>query len=102
MVYLIHFTEPLAHARHYTGWTPDDNLDNRLSDHRSGRGARITQVAVERGIGLELSRTWQGGRTRERQLKNQGGASRHCPTCKAKGTEPTFTLEEINRDLYGR
>ena len=102
MVYLLHFTEPLAHTRHYTGWTPDQNLSSHIEDHRTGRGARLTQVAVEHGIGLELARTWPGSRWRERQLKNQGSASRHCPTCKAARIPLAFTLEQVNRDLYGR
>ena len=28
VVYLVHFTQPYRHARHYTGWTAD--LDSRL------------------------------------------------------------------------
>ena len=38
VVYLVHFTEPYRHARHYTGWTAD--LESRLAEHQAGRGAR--------------------------------------------------------------
>ena len=78
-VYLLHFDRPYAHAKHYTGWTT--NLDNRLAAHEAGRGARLLAVVAAHGIGWQLARTWPGDRTRERCLKNQGGASRHCPLC---------------------
>ncbi len=38
-------------------------------------------VAPGAGIGWQLARTWRGGRARERQIKNQGGASQRCPLC---------------------
>lgn len=81
MIYLLHFDRPYKHARHYLGWTPDDQLDARLAAHDAGRGARLTEVVGAAGIGWELARTWPGGRARERQLKRQGGASRLCPLC---------------------
>jgi predicted GIY-YIG superfamily endonuclease len=82
VVYLVHFTEPYGHARHYTGWTAD--LDSRLAEHHAGRGARLLQVIRKAGIDWTLARTWQGTRARERQLKRQGGASRRCPICRAE------------------
>ncbi|MGA2011693.1 MAG: endonuclease [Solirubrobacteraceae bacterium] len=84
VVYLIHFDVPYRHARHYTGWTRD--LDARLQLHHAGAGARLLQVITDAGIGWTLARTWDGGRTRERQLKRQGGASRRCPICRAQRT----------------
>jgi hypothetical protein len=39
------------------------------------------QVVKAAGITWTLARTWPGDRNRERQLKNQGGASRRCPAC---------------------
>ena len=80
VVYLVHFTRPYRHARHYTGWTAD--LEGRLAEHRAGRGARLLQVITLAGIEWTLARTWQGTRERERQLKRQGGASRRCPLCR--------------------
>jgi predicted GIY-YIG superfamily endonuclease len=81
VVYLVHFTGPYRHARHYTGWTAD--LEGRLAEHQVGRGARLLQIITQAGIGRTLARTWQGTRERERQLKRQGGASRRCPICRA-------------------
>ena len=81
VVYLVHFTQPYRHARHYTGWTAD--LESRLAEHQARRGARLLQVINRAGIEWTLARTWQGTRERERQLKRQGGASRRCPICRA-------------------
>jgi predicted GIY-YIG superfamily endonuclease len=81
VVYLLHFDRPYRHARHYSGTTPNGHLTERLAQHAAGHGARLTQVVADAGIGWHLARTWPGGRTRERQLKRQGGASRRCPLC---------------------
>jgi predicted GIY-YIG superfamily endonuclease len=86
--YLLHFDQRYEHAGHYTGWATD--LDRRLPEHLLGRGARLLEVITQAGIGFRLARTWPGvTRARERQLKNQGGASRYCPICqdqrKARG-----------------
>lgn len=78
-VYLPHFHQPYRHARHYQGWAHD--LDTRLAAHTAGSGARLLHVITTAGIGFTLARTWPGTRTRERQLKRQGGASRRCPLC---------------------
>ena len=80
-VYLLHFDRPFKHARHYCGWAPPRRLDGRLRDHARGRGANLLKYALAAGITWELARTWEGGRTRERQIKNQGGLSRSCPMC---------------------
>jgi predicted GIY-YIG superfamily endonuclease len=78
-VYLLHLDRPLSHARHYLGSTAD--LEARLEEHRRGTGARLMEVCKERGIGFTLARTWAGGRTLERQLKQQKGGPRLCPIC---------------------
>lgn len=81
-VYLLHFDPPYRHARHYLGSTIL-TVDERLTQHLKGIGARLTQVAVENGVVLIVARIWKR-RTRvfERQLKNRGGAARICPICK--------------------
>ena len=81
-VYLLHFSRPYKHARHYTGWASD--LKARLTEHEQGRGARLLQVITAAGITWKLARTWPGDRKRERELKNMGGASRRCPECGIK------------------
>jgi predicted GIY-YIG superfamily endonuclease len=79
MVYLLHFSTPLAHAQHYIGSA--DDVEARLARHNAGHGARITQVAKEQGIELTVARTWEGGRKEERRLKNRKNAPKLCPIC---------------------
>jgi hypothetical protein len=50
--------------------------------------AAALQEAKSAGISWTLARTWPGGRTRERQLKTRGGASRRCPECGVKPRTP--------------
>lgn len=82
-VYLLHFEQQIAPGRHtcqhYIGYA--DNLPTRLQEHATGRGARLTQVARERGIGWRVARVWPGNRTLERRLKNRKDAPHLCPLC---------------------
>jgi hypothetical protein len=82
VVYTLHLWPPLGHAGHYTGTTPERRLGLRLTDHALGRGARLTQVQIERGGFWVLAQTQPGGRGLERRLK-QHGATRRCEVCKA-------------------
>jgi hypothetical protein len=82
LVYTLHLWPPLGHAGHYTGSAIERRLPQRLTDHALGRGARLTQVQVERGGFWVLAQTQPGGRTTERRLK-QHGATRRCEVCKA-------------------
>jgi predicted GIY-YIG superfamily endonuclease len=84
-VYLLHFQSPISPShttQHYIGWAED--LESRITAHRNGRGARLCQVAKERGISFTVVRTWQGDRKLERQLKNRKNAPRLCPVCNTK------------------
>jgi hypothetical protein len=82
MVYLLHFESPIAPGKHttqhYIGYAAD--VEARVAEHAAGHGARLTQVAVERGIAFEVVRVWEGGRAEERRLKNIHGM-RLCPVC---------------------
>jgi hypothetical protein len=117
-VYLLHFDRPYRHAKHYTGWAASSrSLKRRLAQHGRGDGARLLAVAHAAGIGWQLARTWPGDRTRERQIKRQGGASRYCPMCGVKprpaaaaaairpdgdGAEYTRALAELAADVWRR
>ena len=58
LVYTLHLWPPLAHAKHYTGTARNEKrLPERLADHALGRGARLTQVQVERGGSWVLAQT---------------------------------------------
>jgi hypothetical protein len=85
--YLLHFCAPISPAhtcQHYLGWTPG-SVAARLAEHAAGRGARLTQVALERGIGWRLVRTWAGEtRQDERRRKRGAHGARLCPVCRAR------------------
>lgn len=78
-VYLLHFTAPYKHARHYVGFTTD--LDRRMLDHFHGRGARLVEVIGGAGLGAMIARTFDGDRRLERRIKNQKQTPRLCPIC---------------------
>lgn len=81
-VYLIHLEPAMKQARHYTGYTPDSRLVQRIEEHGSPRGSRLCRVANERGHELVLVRVWAGkGRDFERLLKRRKNAPKLCPLC---------------------
>lgn len=81
-VYLIHFDQPYKHARHYVGYS--DNIEERVALHQNGQGARLCEVVVNAGIGLQLVRTWEGAdRHFERKIHGRG-KSIYCPICNRK------------------
>lgn len=101
MIYIIHFDEPLAHARHYVGYYKRGNLKRRLEEHRSGRGARILQVCNERGITYRVVRLMEGDRNRERQIKNAKCTPRYCPECrKIKKRKHMNSFEVLAKDIH--
>jgi len=82
-VYLLHFERPIAPGRHttqhYVGFATD--LAARMQEHATGHGARLTQVARERGIVFRVARLWRGDRWLERRLKDRKNTPRLCPIC---------------------
>ncbi len=104
MIYLLHFDRQIAPGRHtcqhYLGFTED--LVQRLDAHRRGNGARLVEVATERGIGFRLARVWTGDRARERRLKRRKEGPRLCPICNEHAhrlaAENTLALEMIQSD----
>ena len=92
-LYLLHFSSPLgdptrrgASASHYLGWAPDGHVLERVREHQTGKGAKITCAAVARGINLLLVAVAEGDRNEERRRKNAGHHERHCPVCNPKVT----------------
>lgn len=83
-IYLLHFSQPYHHAKHYCGWTHNGKLAERLDDHRAGRGAKLMAVISEAGIDFEVAATWAGTRSDERHIKNRGGLARVCPICRQR------------------
>lgn len=80
VVYLLHFSQPLAHAQHYLGAT--DNLEARLEAHRAGNGSPLVRAAIAAGIEVSLARTWEGTWELEKQLKRRKHSAKFCPICK--------------------
>jgi predicted GIY-YIG superfamily endonuclease len=88
--YLLHFDQPISEkhtAQHYLGHA--DYLPRRITEHLEGRGARLTQVARERGIGFVIAATWPGTRAYERRLKNRKMGWRLCPICRKARQQTT-------------
>src|SRR6266536_95259 len=73
VVYLLHFTTPVAHARHYLGHAVD--LRQRLLDQVRGKGAKLVARAVEAGSEIVLVRWWPGDKSLESTFKHHGGSS---------------------------
>ena len=94
-IYVLEFSRPLAHARHYIGIALDGDVERRLSEHfaieacqRAGahlpshRGSPLVCAVLRAGIGVELVAVIVGDRGLERRLHNRHG-TRVCPRCVA-------------------
>jgi len=80
-VYLIHLETPIAHSRHYIGWSR--YFKQRIRHHRNGTGARFLAEAVRRGINFDVARVWKNADGNfERKLKNRKNARLLCPACR--------------------
>jgi len=85
-VYILHFDKKISdHAQHYVGFAND--VEKRVKQHQDGcNGARLVQVASERGIGFRVARIFENvDRTFERNLKRQKNTKRFCPICREGG-----------------
>lgn len=79
-VYLLHFTSPLTHARHYLGCARPPTVIN-VAAMRHGRGWKALE-----GAGVQLADVWEldsWPATEElyARLKRQGGRARICSIC---------------------
>jgi predicted GIY-YIG superfamily endonuclease len=97
IVYLLHLERSYRHARHYIGFT--QNLEQRLADHRAGRGSpSLIAAAVAHGIEFELAAIWEDDRHDERSLHRQKNTrARLCPICIAG--DPAALTAEAKVDL---
>lgn len=96
-VYLLHFSQPYKHARHYLGSTCD--LEQRLQLHRNGRGARLMEVVAAAGIGFEVCRLWrfntgEEARAYEKVLKHRHSGLRLCPYCTGKPVDTVVAMRQ--------
>lgn len=85
-IYLLHFSYPISEnhtTQHYLGYAED--VEKRVLQHQMGQSkARLIEVAVERGIGMQLVRVWEGDRALERKFKRQKNLKMFCPICTKK------------------
>lgn len=97
VVYLLHFSRPFWHARHYVGFVDSaDGLQRRLEDHARGQGARIVAAARAVGITFVLARVWpDGDRGFERRIKRRKMTPRYCPICRAKARRQQDVASEV-------
>jgi len=92
-VYILHFHQPLgnpanrrAQASHYVGFAED--LEARLAAQLAGRGAKIVQAAIARGIGFDIYH-WPACLAVEKLIKRRKETAVFCPTCAAaRGRKP--------------
>jgi len=84
-VYVLHFDTPYKHAKHYTGIAR--NVEKRMKQHKSGQGARLTQVLKENNITFKYSvikeyNTFSEAKAEEKRLKEVvKNPNRYCPIC---------------------
>lgn len=82
MIYLLHFSRPYKGRRHYIGQTGAGRLQDRMKEHREGRGSAFLRAVHLAGISWTVARLWRrGDRDFERDLKNRKNASLLCPRC---------------------
>lgn len=80
-VYLLHFSRPYFHARHYLGFTT--RPDERLKEHFGGYGSPLVRAVVEAGIEIFVARTWeQVTWTFEKRGHRCHRTRRSCPICR--------------------
>jgi hypothetical protein len=106
-IYVAHFNKPIGpdgdprkQAGHYLGWTPR-TAEQRLADHKAGRGARLTQVANGLGIDYHIVQDWPGNRDIENQLKLRA-PKRLCPECNLDGKTPAIIERALRREARSK
>jgi len=84
-VYVLHFTPPFKHARHYIGWTDQEDIAARLDEHVKGKGSRLVKAAVAAGTKIEIAHVLIGAdRHFERRIKRRKDVCTWCRICGAK------------------
>lgn len=83
--YLLHFAQSIdgdkQRAQHYLGTT--NNLKRRIAKHSNGTsGARLPVAFFNKGIAFTVVRTWEGGVSKERELKKRNNHPTLCPLCR--------------------
>lgn len=85
-IYILHFDEPLHHARHYIDFS--QHIDKRMACHEAGNGSKLMKAIKGKGISFKVARTFPGDRTFERKLHRFKKIKNYCPFCKEKPFTP--------------
>lgn len=90
-IYLLHFNQPLKHAKHYLGYS-ENNPEERIELHRQGKSkVRIMEVLFKANISFSVVSIWTDkSRTDERKMKGRGKSS-ICETCIKSTKTKIFT-----------
>lgn len=91
MLYLLHSTVRLGttgrnSATHYVGSTEEGRLEERVAEHRAGKGhAKIVDAYLRAGARLLLTGIWlTGTKHDERRVKQHGHLEERCAYCLAQ------------------
>lgn len=91
MLYLLHSTIRLGttgrnSAIHYVGSTEEGRLEERVAEHRAGKGhAKIVDAYLRAGARLLLTGVWlTGTKHDERRVKQHGHLEERCAFCLAQ------------------
>lgn len=99
MLYIIELSEPLCHAKFYVGYCCSWRLDDRIKEHRLGRGAKLLKACCERQITFRVIATHEtGNRALERQIKRQKNTPRLVREIK-NGKRPEWRLWRTKREV---
>lgn len=81
-IYLLHFENRLHRRHHYFGITKTSRIEQRLSEHAKGQGAKTTTRLLTINDHFHHVRTISPASYQlERLIKNSGHYHRHCPIC---------------------
>lgn len=95
IVYIIHFSKPVAHARHYIGTTR--KYKSRMEAHRRSKGAKILKRANELGINWRVVVKLYGSHKLERKLKSRHDTASLCPVCKVRRSKQNARTAKLRR-----
>lgn len=78
-VYILHFSQPYKHCRHYVGYSA--NVARRFREHLAGHGVGLTKAVIDAGITIVLARKISGNRSTERLIRELKSTPSLCPIC---------------------
>lgn len=98
-VYILHFSTPYHHARHYIGHGAP--IWKRVAMHKRGKGSKLTRAVYSAGIEIVLARTFPGmSQHYEYLLKRRKATPRICPICNPQLNTHKWPKRKIRKELY--